>query len=484
MTVQYVQNGCFRHFLSVPILGCLFLIQSSATVHAVDLDLSDPNGTQAFRRLLHEFQLKPLSHPTDLELQPERKILIILGKGGRPLREGPPYLSSYELAHAGVAVLLASDHSFHAYGVGNKFLRIDDGSGYRGLADFPFVQPVRKYRWSTEFPFVEPVLSNESLIFNDLARISTNRPSYLDGSGNLPSVSILAELPPKCRPDDGSSQTRWNFAAGGSVGRGQLLILADHSIFINSMMQQTDNDNAQFAYNCIDWLRGPDKQRDQVLFIEDGEIQRKFDVPLHTVPPLDAGDFTNQIAHELDKEQRLDRMVQKFPIGGTGQRIGLYLLTLLGFICGLFVLIRLGLRSTTTTAAPGATIPRSRQADGLLRQRHQALVTSKNLWEPACTLAREFFESIEVTATEIRTAEPHRAEMALNSFHSDKCPRVTAVGGFFHRWTLRRQVHRLWKLANGPGLQRISSKEFPKLLVEIDRLKALLAAGQLRIEFA
>jgi hypothetical protein len=46
------------------------------------------------------------------------------------------------------------------------------------------------------------------------------------------------------------------FAAGGDWGEkgGRILILADHSVFINDMMTPDDNDNLEFASNCLEWL--------------------------------------------------------------------------------------------------------------------------------------------------------------------------------------------------------------------------------------
>ena len=43
----------------------------------------------------------------------------------------------------------------------------------------------------------------------------------------------------------------------GLVGgtRGRILLVADHSIFINMMMLPTDTDNVEFASNCLEYLR-------------------------------------------------------------------------------------------------------------------------------------------------------------------------------------------------------------------------------------
>ena len=42
-----------------------------------------------------------------------------------------------------------------------------------------------------------------------------------------------------------------------------------------------DTGNADFAYNAVDWLKeGEDGPRDRVLFVSDGRIETKLDVPL------------------------------------------------------------------------------------------------------------------------------------------------------------------------------------------------------------
>ena len=94
------------------------------------------------------------------------------------------------------------------------------------------------------------------------------------------------------------------FAVGGTSGKGRVLVLADHSIFINRMMLPSNNKNLEFAANCLHWLRGgvstpvealraansPDAlkqltgQRNKVLFWDDGKIRTDFKVPLKAMP--------------------------------------------------------------------------------------------------------------------------------------------------------------------------------------------------------
>ena len=71
----------------------------------------------------------------------------------------------------------------------------------------------------------------------------------------------------------------------------RVLVLSDQSVFINGMMLQPDNDNFDFAYNCVNWLTGPG-QRKQVLLLDQGIAITSFDVPVKWVldgPPPSLG---------------------------------------------------------------------------------------------------------------------------------------------------------------------------------------------------
>src|SRR5262249_40147526 len=72
------------------------------------------------------------------------------------------------------------------------------------------------------------------------------------------------------------------FAQGKRFDNGaKILVLADHSVFINSMLlpQGATNDNLAFAANCVDWLISG-QWRAYVLFIEDGKIWQREDYNL------------------------------------------------------------------------------------------------------------------------------------------------------------------------------------------------------------
>src|SRR5262249_56049092 len=124
----------------------------------------------------------------------------------------------------------------------------------------------------------------------DEVGLATNRPSCL---WPLPrDEHRVAEFPKGCRYDTPEGQAylpprqrplpfavRREFDSGG-----RLLLLADHSVFINEMMLKSDNGNVDFTYNAIEWLKGDNKERNRVLFVSDGNIETKLDIPIREEP--------------------------------------------------------------------------------------------------------------------------------------------------------------------------------------------------------
>ena len=137
-------------------------------------------------------------------------------------------------------------------------------------------------------PFLQPVRDANPDLFRNLANgesplsiVASNAPSYLERDSQLqtPFLTGLASLPSNCLQEGTQSPSNISplFAVGGDVGAGRVLVLADHSIFINEMMLPNDNGNVEFTYNCLEWLRGDAKNgRNQVLFVVDGQIKSNF----------------------------------------------------------------------------------------------------------------------------------------------------------------------------------------------------------------
>ncbi|HEY8506612.1 MAG TPA: DUF4350 domain-containing protein, partial [Gemmataceae bacterium] len=220
-----------------------------------------PAGTEALRFLLKKEGIEPLRRISDLPRGVSRTMVIILGdttglKGTKswPLHFGP-FLSS------GGSILIATDRplafvdDMNPLDRSSDFLRIpgtllestDPRACYRGLSFCPFVSPdLGEHAGDQRFEPFRP-------LFDSLTSVATNNPSHIEMV--KPGAFIpLAAFPPSAR-EVGTRHRAGHFAAGTTEGRGRLLVLADHSVFINEMILQPDNDNFDFALNCINWLR-------------------------------------------------------------------------------------------------------------------------------------------------------------------------------------------------------------------------------------
>lgn len=235
----------------------------------------------AFRYLLYGFHLKPLESVNDLKDAPEHTILIVCGdtdvledvSGGlqRFIERGGSVLIATDLRTSPVLETL--------FGIrvdGERIRTRDRDYQYKGLPECPLV---------TDNPFARNDLAQHPL-FQNVEQIATNWPSFLAPVRNNLEPAFKGfslEIP----------YPSWKFTAPRMFGfvrsaektEGRFILLADHSIFINSMMLQADNDNFQFAFNCVQWLAQGDQRR-RVLYFNDGQAVTDFKVPVKDSPEI------------------------------------------------------------------------------------------------------------------------------------------------------------------------------------------------------
>jgi hypothetical protein len=431
-------------------LGALALAAFFApAVRADPPPLEQPNeGMGAIQYILAAQGLTPLSQREQLRNSPSRTVLIVLGNTD-VLREIPDGLSTF--LERGGALLVATDQDSRAatettlrvYVTGAP-VRSGPNEGYRGVKDCPVIRPR-----PVDYPLFRGVLKG----------IATNRPSYL--RGELPA---LAWFPPSSRAA-GSANLPFAAAAKPNQGTGQFLVLADHSIFIDGMMLQRDNDNFAFAYNCVTWLRqSPRGKRDRVLLIVDGEVQSGFGTPVPYLPSsLPAPDVDRALV-TLEERDAFNRLLLNLVSKERLLQIAVVLLSfgLLGY--GFFRLVRA--RHRVEEAAPLFAISLAHAAPGksLAEQRQESALAGGNLWEAAHALADEFFASAGLPGT------------------GSGPPRVRVRGGLWQRRGLTNQVHRLWNLTREARPSRVTRRRFLRLLADIDALKHALTNGSLSLE--
>jgi hypothetical protein len=430
-------------------------------------------GMHAFRRLLHDFRpgapLQPLQSKDQLaEEDPAGTLIIVLGEletlDQIPLRGG-----LREFLERGGAVLAATDRAtFGGWervlgaGVTGDEVKVpaEHEVAYRGtMQDCPIVRG---------FPTADPPVFQGALL-----KVATNRPSCLKRRSGA--LKPLAYFPLDAWAENAQGRQRRDavlpFAVGGDLGNGRVLLLADHSVVINDMMLQIDNDNLLFAYNCIKWLTDSGK-RDRVLFVEDGEVRTSFDVPLRQVPgpALPSVEalvpVANQLVSDLEDEDVFRKWIaDEVPPWRTWQTVLLGLTAGVLFL-GLMRLVRA--RNRVEAGAPlfERTLGRLAPASALMAERHQAMLHSGNLWEAARDLARQCLEGVG-------PAEGAPAATA---------PRISTKGPWWRTRSLRRQALHLWRLAYGDAPVRVSPVQFARLGEEAETIRAALANGTLRID--
>jgi hypothetical protein len=434
------------------------------------------DGTHAFRRLLHNLGMKPLARDKAFYDDPARALLIFLGEGdlSETVWDLPGFLEK------GGAALIATDRElvlqYPADGplvmdmnvTGIRVTAMGSETCYKGIADCPLIQPAG----DANLPLFRGTLGPDMrrLLLKDVA---TNKPSSLAARRLPPGLHVVAQFPPGCLWGGIPRRTAVPFAIGGKFGPGRLLVLADHSVFINNMLLQADNDNIAFAYNCIDWLTEGPPRRDKVLFVEDGKIQSVFDIPFKEVPiplpPLEAlVPAVNNALADLDNEDAFNGLLLN--------AVPLPVILAAVAVVSVLALITYGLYRLAAArhrvdlgAPPLATLlDRQTPAGSLLTRRYQALLDGGNLWEPARALVRQALETAGARGGRGTVAEP----------------RFEVSGGWWQRWRGMRRLRRLWRIAYGARPVRVPPREFALLLRELSGIEAALAGGTWRLTFS
>ena len=320
-------------------------------------------------------------------------------------------------------------------------------------------------------------------------QVATNLPSMLRPKvkklpGNLvPIASLPSDCVPQSREAENVSYGRpVLFAVGGELGKGRLLVLADHSIFINEMMLPRDNNNVEFTEKCMNWLKGSEPMRDRVLFVEEGIPQTNFNIPLKSVNlPIEEAlqaifDRRNELLAQaeqglgsLEEHNFFNKKLFDFleSIGMPPWR----LLTLLASIGSALLVfygvyrfsIRDRFRHDRDVQPLASAVGRRFPAVPLREQRHVELVRHGNLGEPAAMLARRWFARLGM--------EPLDGAV----------PQYEVRGGWWQRRKLRARLTRLWELSCGQRFERVSAPQLWNLQRELDELRSAWERGTWRI---
>jgi hypothetical protein len=430
--------------------------------------------THAFRRILFDQNLQPLASLDEAAARPADTVLIVLGDL-RPLTRVPGGLRAF--LDRGGAVLIASDSTSNdddvrraLHGVAGVVLPNGEGASV--------LNPWRCFRNFADCPLVDAAPGAAPDLFaRKRHAVATNRPAWLVPTARVPGILALARFPLNTLHSIGGRRVFGDqplFAVGGNLGRGRVLVLADHSVFINSMMIPKDNENVEMTQDAIHWLR--DGRRTRALFVDDGYIHTDFSVKVKDTDLTD--ELLAVLGHILDQADELIAEVEEDDainkglldvIGKTPRQLaglGCVALTLALMFFGCVRLLGPARhRLEPGLPALGKTVAEHEPAAAPLAARQEALRRTGNLWEPARALARETF-----------LACGHHPPPGAPA------PRVTVTrGGWWQRRRVRRFVLGLWRLAFGAAPVPVRRPAWLRLPDELAELRALLSRGVVRL---
>lgn len=242
-----------------------------------------------FRSILHAQGLQPLQALAELNESAQETLLIVLG--GTNILAQTPGPGLREFIRDGGALLLATDREtvplvgelFGAKVSGFQVAASAPGEYYRDLPDCPLI-----WKGNELFPPFRDLRPEPDKV------IATNRPSYLTPATRGPNVPRLGSMAGAWYDHRwGGANAVLTFALvfqpdiRNPADGQRIVLLADHSIFINSMMLQRDNGNAWFTQNLVRWLTN-DGGRKKVLFLDDGQVQKRLKVTESEIPDLNA----------------------------------------------------------------------------------------------------------------------------------------------------------------------------------------------------
>jgi hypothetical protein len=452
-------------------------------------------GTEYFRFILSQNGATPLTELEALRDHPEKKALIVFGrtpilrilcedhflenflKGGGRLLVATDWTTP-DLFNTEIGVQVTGEPWSMPPGPQNADFV------YRGtLYDCPRVIEFQTRPGKAVHPRLFEGLT--SIQRPGTTDVVTNRPSQIGQIKYYLPVAILHRPGYSRRFDFGLFPPLKDGVLFGVVGsplpptpwRKNVLVLADHSVFINDMMAQSDTDNAIFANNVVRWLLAPDgeERRSDVLLYNDEKIQTDFNVSLTypapiPVPPLEAlVPLANEAVVALERDNVFNRLlIEASGDGRTVVRTILFGLTLALLAYGIYRFLQARHRpDARVPPLPVVLQPAGAGSLTAAEQRHRAVMSQGNLAEAARELAHQAFAGLGLPPT------PGTAP-----------PAVTVAGSWWERARgrrLSREVRDLWKLATRGPSRRVSPAALEKLDAALRGLTADVAAGKVRL---
>jgi hypothetical protein len=206
------------------------------------------NGTSSFFSDLDRHYTQDIYTPDDLTRQPNNSILLIIAPFHEPTAQE---LAAYRtFLNKGNTIFLADD-----YGTGNAIL---SGIG----SNISSIQPgnLSSLDWQYGDPYtfvVYPSIEQSPVPLPD--DMVLDRAPPLDGGTPLMFTSVMSwnDITGDRRLTEGEVMGTFPVMATETLGQGQLIVLSDPSIFINSMYSAEENENNRDFIRNLTGRGGP-----------------------------------------------------------------------------------------------------------------------------------------------------------------------------------------------------------------------------------
>lgn len=474
-------------------LGLILLVSPGS---AQELRPEMRTRNDLLRSLLFDLEIKPLDSFDDIGDSYKDTLILSLGDPSW-LKERPDrFLTNFVMK--GGALLLATDHDLRdrvwhqeldrlvgAQVVDAPVVCLDREACYDGKPELPLLQPADEGG--------PPLLRS---LFAERNRVATSLPAHLSliprgrfafGRRFEGNIRPIAYLPRGCVLDrDWREQgvgaleltdEQRLFGVAGQRGQGKIVLLADQHVFINDLMVRADLDNYPFAGDTLSYLAegaGPDQKRTRCLFLENGQVNNSFEVPLEDLSEF-PWEALRREARKLEvalgvmeEKQEFHKAFWNFLARKniTPERLWFTLGGILTFLAGVYLIYRL-LRSRAPTETGLPRLSRSVEAQvptaRLMTQRRNEQLNQGRLHEPARHLARTLF--LEAGFTPGPTP-----------------PTLRIRAGWWERWRTGSRFRRLWKLAFGERPVPVSARQWRGLLADIESIRQDISEGTIQLE--
>jgi hypothetical protein len=431
------------------------------------------DGVEVFTYLLKQQRFTPVKAVSDLAALPANQTLVIIFGAAGVVERLP--LATF--LNKGGAVLVASDHAgtLQPWGVmiGNEKVAQIAELAYRNVPDCPLVTSLSAHRPAEFHAPVRGLATNRpTFFFQPIGRPGNRR---LQPLADFPRKCHLARVPNLRVPQDlRLPELRFMLYDEGTPNSpAPSVLLPGHGLFTNGMMLQSDNDNFDFAVDCLRWLgTAPDgKPRAHALFIVDGDVVRSFDVSLKArVPPIPVPtiQLVNRLLHGAEQEGLVIRILNDSVNVQSVAAWALRILTILLMLYGIKKLGEVRYHPESRSTLLFGPFARPPDVSSLLLQRHQSQIDQGALGEEARALVRQWYvEVCGIPATDW-TSQPDIA-----------APEFDVAGSWWERFRMRRRTDRLWELATQRAAGVHSWRDLVRLTRWLKELSDAVHEGRL-----